>query len=537
MTLTTSYWPADTSEEVRETTIGGVLREAAAEAPDRIAMVAGMPDPSDRRRWTYTELLRDAEQVAHALLTRFEPGEHVAVWAPNIPEWVLLQYGCALAGLVLVTINPAYQAAELEYVLRQSRAAGLFLMEGYRGNPMAASLESVRSTLPDLREVVLFSEWAAFIADGEQSTHALPDVKPDDAAALLYTSGTTGFPKGALLHHRGVTNDARFVTSRFGVVAGDTQVSPMPLFHVGGCVLAVLGTVSVAGTYVPLLAFDPALALELVETERAAIMGGVPTMLLAMMEHPDFTARDLSSLRVVGSGGATVPADLVRKIQTGLGVKFSIVFGQTECSAIATQTRLDDSPDDKAETIGQPLPQVEVKVIDPVGGETVAPNTLGELCVRGFCVMTGYYDLPDATAATIDAEGWLHTGDLGTMDERGYCRIQGRLKDMIIRGGENIYPREIEAVLFEHPAVADVAVVGVPDDRWGEEVAAFVRLAEGAHATPSELSTYSRERLAAYKAPRTWIFVESFPLTGSGKVQKFVLREQFVKGELTGGAA
>jgi len=533
MTLSTSYWPADTSDEVRPTTVGGVLREAAAAAPERDAMVAGMPDPADRRRWTYAELLADAEQTARALLTRFEPGEHVAVWAPNIPEWVLLQYGAALAGVVLVTVNPAYQASELEYVLRQSRSVGLFTMPEYRGNPMAKSVESVRAGLPDLRDVISFSDWAGFAADGASPAGALPDVQPDDAAALLYTSGTTGFPKGALLHHRGITNDARFVSARFGLETGGVQVSPMPLFHVGGCVLAVLGTGSVAGTYIPVLAFDPALVLELVETEHAAIMGGVPTMLLAMMEHPDFAKRDLSSLRVVGSGGSTVPAEIVRRIQSALGVKFSIVFGQTECSAVATQTRLDDSPDDKAETIGQPLPNVEVKVIDPIDGATVPPGTLGELCVRGFCVMHGYYDMPEATDAAIDPDGWLHTGDLGTMDERGYCRIEGRLKDMIIRGGENIYPREIEAVLYEHPAIADVAVVGIPDDVWGEHVAAFVRLGQDAAATPVELSAYVRERMAHYKVPKTWVFVEAFPLTGSGKVQKFVLREQFVKGELS----
>jgi len=533
MALTVSYRPPDTTDEIRPTTIGGVLRDAAAAAPDRDALVAGMPNPKDRRRWTYAELLSDAEQTARALLGRFDPGEHVAVWAPNIAEWVILQYGAALAGVVLVTINPAYQRAELEYVLRQSRTVGLFTMREYRSNPMAPSVDAARAALPDLREVVWFSEWADFIAGDGQMNGTLPDVRPDDIAALLYTSGTTGFPKGALLGHRGVTNDARLVTSGFGMAVGDTQVSPMPLFHVGGCVLAVLGTASVAGTYVPVVAFDPALMLELIELERPTAIGAVPTMLLAMMEHPDFARRDLSSLRVVGSGGSTVPAELVRRIQHTLGVQFSIVFGQTECSAVATQTRLDDAPDDKAETIGQPLPNVEVKVIDTLNGETVPTGTRGELCIRGFCVMHGYYDMPDATDAAIDADGWLHTGDLGTMDDRGNLRIEGRLKDMIIRGGENIYPREIEAVLYEHPAVADVAVVGIPDDRWGEQVAAFVRLADDVHTTPSDLSVYARKRLAAYKTPRTWVFVETFPLTGSGKVQKFVLREQFVNGDLT----
>ena len=528
--LTTSYWPADPSDQVRDTTVGGELRRVAGACGDRTALVAGMPDPSDRRRWTYAELLADAERVARALLARFEPGEHVAVWAPNVPEWVLLQHGAALAGLVLVTVNPAYQPAELEYVLRQSRSAGLFLLPEYRGNPMLQSLESVRPGLSELRDVVLFPEWEDFVASRKDGA-SLPEVSPDDAAMLLYTSGTTGFPKGALLHHRGITNDARLIGARWGFTDG-AMVSAMPLFHAGACVISTLGALAGATTYVPVLAFDPALVLELIETERAKFAGGVPTMLIALTEHPDFATRDISSLQHVMSGGAPVPAELVRRIESGLGVKFSIVFGQTESSAVATQTRPDDTPEDKAETVGQPLPQVEVKVIDPTTGDVVAPGVLGELCIRGFLVMKGYYDMPEATAETIDADGWLHTGDLATIDERGYCRIQGRLKDMIIRGGENIYPREIEAVLYEHDAVADVAVVGIPDDRWGEQVTAFVRLVEAKSATPEELSTHVRARLAAYKVPRTWVFVDGFPLTGSGKIQKFVLREQYVKGEL-----
>jgi fatty-acyl-CoA synthase len=532
MALQESYWPADTSEEVREATVASILRDVAARHGSRTALVAGVPDADDRRRWTFAELLTDAEHVAQALLTRFEPGEHVAVWAPNVPEWILLQYGAGLAGLVLVTVNPAYQPAELEYVLRHSRAAGVFLLPDYRGNPMAKSLDSIRMNLPDLRDVVLFTEWDNFVTSAEGSDRRLPEVRPDDAAMLLYTSGTTGFPKGALLHHRGVVNDARLIYSRWGFREGQVMVSPMPLFHVGGCVIGTLGALTCAGTYVPVLAFDPALMLELVERERAAFMGGVPTMLIALMEHPDLATRDISSLEGVMSGGAPVPAELVRRIESTLGVRFTIVFGQTECSAVATQTRPDDTPDDKAETVGQPLPQIEVKIVDPVDGTVVPPGELGELCIRGFCVMKGYYEMPDANASTIDGDGWLHTGDLGTMDDRGYCRIQGRLKDMIIRGGENIYPREIEAALYEHPAVADVAVVGVPDERWGEQVVAFLRLAEGQSATPAELSDFVRQRLAAYKAPRSWVFVDAFPLTGSGKVQKYVLRQQYEKGEL-----
>ncbi len=532
MSLTTSYWPPDLSAEILPTTVGGVLRQAAANAPDRTALVAGVPDPAERRRWTYSELLADAERVGRALLAHFEPGEHVAVWAPNVPEWVLLQYGAGLAGIVLVTVNPAYGPAELEYVLGQSRSAGIFLLTEYRSNPMLKSLESVRESLPALREHFLVEDFEQFMMSGEGVERPFPEVSPEDAAALLYTSGTTGFPKGALLTHCGITNNGRLVAERQGGDSSSVNVNPMPLFHVGGCVLASLGSVQTEATYVLVAAFDPALVLELVETEGADSIGGVPTMLIALMEHPDISSRDISSLRRVGSGGSQVPADLVRKIEATLGVRFSIVFGLTECSAVVTQTFLDDEPEDKAETIGRPLPQVEVKIIDPETNEIKEPGTKGELCVRGFLVMTGYFDMPEETAATIDGEGWLHTGDLASMDERGYCRIEGRLKDMIIRGGENIYPREIEAVLFEHPSVADVAVVGIPDDRWGEQVAAFVRPAAGATATPEELTEYTRQHLAPYKTPRTWVFVDAFPLTGSGKVQKFALRAKYLSGEL-----
>ena len=531
MALTESYWPADTSSPVLDVTVGDLLRQTAAAVPDRTALVAGVPDPSERRRWTYRELEAGAEGVARALLGRFRPGERVAVWAPNLPEWVLLEFGAALAGVVLVTVNPAYRPSELQFVLGQSGASGIFLVPEFRGNPMAASLDQVRPDLPELREVISFDDWEAFVAGADPSV-ALPDVQPGDPVQIQYTSGTTGFPKGAYLHHRGITNNARFTAERFEVAPGDVWINPMPLFHTGGCVLGALGAVARQATHVAVLAFDPGLVLDLVETERGNVMGGVPTMLLAMMEHPTFASRDLSSLRSVLSGGSTVPADLVRRIERGLGIRFGIVFGQTECSPVITQTRLDDTADDKAETIGQPQPQVEVKIVDPATGAIVPPGEVGELCTRGYHVMLGYYELPDATAEAIDADGWLHTGDLCSMDERGYCKVQGRLKDMIIRGGENIYPREIEELLFTHPAVADVAVVGVADERWGEQVAAFVRPAAGAAVGERELAGWLRERLSPHKVPKVWRFVEDFPLTPSGKVQKFVLRERYEKGEL-----
>jgi len=525
--LSEAYWPADDSISVRDLTVGDLLREAAADAPDRTGLVAGAP--GDDRRWTFGELLTEAERVAAALLARFEPGERVAVWAPNVPEWILLEYGAALAGVVLVTVNPAYQRKELEYVLSQSGASGIFLLPEYRGNAMRSTLEDVRSALPNLRDAIFFTEWDEFCASGRDVP--LPTVAPGDPAQIQYTSGTTGFPKGALLHHRGLTNNATIFAHLAEIGSSDVYVNPMPMFHTAGCVMGALGTLAARATHVPILAFEPGFLLELIEREQGTFLLGVPTMLIATMEHPDLTKRDLSTLRGAVSGGSLVPAELVRQIESTLGVRFCIVYGTTECSPLITQTRLGDTPEDKATTIGTAIPQCEVKIVDPVTGSTVAPGIVGELCTRSSMVMTGYYEMADATAAAIDADGWYHTGDLASMDTRGYCRIEGRLKDMIIRGGENIYPREIEEVLFAHPDVADVAIVGIPDEKWGEQVAAFVRLVGGAQPNEAALFGYVRENLAPYKTPRHWRFVDDFPLTASGKIQKYVLRERFLAGD------
>ncbi|MGQ0573072.1 MAG: AMP-binding protein [Pseudonocardia sp.] len=391
---------------------------------------------------------------------------------------------------------------------------------------------AVRPDLPALREVVLFTEWEQFLASGRPD-EPLPDFGPDDIVQIQSTSGTTGFPKGALLTHRGLTNNARLFAGRTQLRAGEVYLNPMPMFHTAGCSMAVLGSAQSLATHVLVLAFDPALVLELAEAERASVLLGVPTMLIALMEHPDLARRDLSALRCAVSGGATVPAELVRRIEERLGVTFSIVYGTTECCPLITQTRLDDSAADRAATLGQPMPQTEVKVCDPVSGDPVAPGEVGELCARGYLVMAGYNAAPEATAAAIDAEGWYHTGDLAAMDERGYLTIEGRLKDMIIRGGENIYPREIEELLFAHPAVAEVAVVGIPDQRWGETVVAFVRADADADPTEDDLRTYCREHLAPYKTPQRWVFVDAFPLTASGKIQKFRLRDSLVAAVTT----
>jgi len=535
--LTESHWiPDGSGPPLRlDLTVGGFLREVAAQVPERTALVSGAPSADDRRRWTYAELLHDAERCARALLRRFEPGERLAVWAHNLPEWLVLEYGAALAGLTLVTANPSFQPAEVQYVLGQSRSSGVFLVPEVRGNPLLAHLESVRPELPELREVLRLDQLGELLAEADPGGPAagveLPEVGPDHPAQIQYTSGTTGFPKGAVLRHAGLTNNARIWADRVGSPDGSSWLSPMPMFHTGGCVLAALGVLSRRGTLVLMTAFDPGLALELVEAERPWYAAGVPTMLIAMMDHPDFGTRDLSSLGHVLSGGAQVPEALVRRIEGALGVDFTIVYGQTECSPAITNTLPTDTPEDKGLTVGPPLAHTEVRIVDPATLETTPVGVPGELWARGYLTMLGYWDKPEATAETIVGDGWLRTGDLATMDDRGYCRIVGRLKDMIIRGGENLFPAEIEEALYKHPAVAEVAVVGLPDERWGEVVAAFVRPVDPADPpTKEELRAHLRGLLSPQKTPTEWVIVDAYPLTGSGKIQKFALREAWEKG-------
>jgi fatty-acyl-CoA synthase len=516
---------------VRDITIGQALAEVAAECPDRIAMIEGSADPGERRQWSYAELHEQSLQVAHALAARFKPGERVAIWAPNIPEWVLLEYGCALAGVILVTVNPAYQADELAYVLKQSRSAGIFLLPEFRGNRMLQHLEAVQADCPELRKVVSFDDWETFIASAAEHDAPLPQTDPSDACMIQYTSGTTGFPKGALLHHRGLVNNAAHTMDRMGSEMGGVTMGIMPLFHTAGCVLAVLGALARRSTMVLVEQFEPGIVLELMETYRAGAMLGVPTMLIAMVEHPDFPRRDLSSIRAISSGGSTVPAALVSRFEEALNAPFTIVFGQTECSPIASMARTDDCLEDKANTVGGPMPNVEIKIVDPETGATQPVGVMGEYCTRGYHVMHEYFEMPEATAGAIDADGWLHTGDLCSMDERGYCKVEGRLKDLIIRGGENIYPREIEDLLFKHHSVGEVAVVGLPSERMGEELGAFLRAAPGQSIEKEALFAYLREHLAPHKTPRHWFEVDSYPLTGSGKIQKFALRQQWQEGQ------
>lgn len=530
--LTESYWPLNEDLPLVETTCGGVLRAAAAAHPERIALIEGHPDAARRRRWSYAALLADAERSARALLNVFAPGDHVAVWAGNSPEWVIVQFGLALAGMVLVTVNPAYRPAELGYVLRQSRARGVFHERHYRGLDMAAAVnEALAGEGITLSQVVCLDELAGFVASNDRGAH-LPSVDSRAPCMIQYTSGTTGRPKGALLNHFSVTNNSRIMALVKGLDGSTINLAVAPLFHTAGCVGNVLGMAQIGATMVQPAAFDAESMLDLVEQEHVTYTFGVPTMLIALLAAQARKPRDLSSLRTVFSGATIVPMEVVRQVEEQFGVTLIIGYGQTETSPAITHTRPHDNAVDKSETIGQPIPQIEVKIIDPVSGAILPLDTPGELCTRGFLVMMGYFDMPEATSATIDAEGWLHTGDLCSMDARGFCRVTGRLKDMIIRGGENIYPREIEEVLYTHPAVAEVAVVGIPDDYWGEQVGAVVSFKADATASGEALREYVAARLARHKVPSQWYALPAIPATASGKLQKFRLVDMFRSGEL-----
>ena len=530
--LETSYWPAEPGE-VREVTVCELLRHAAATVPDRLALVDCVEDVTARKAWTYAEFVSDAERAARALLARFEPGDRIALWAPNSAEWIVLQQGVAMAGMVLVALNPAYRAREMEFVVKQSGAVALFCVGGYRGFDMRGLATAVQQKLPTLREVVAMEEWDAFLASGDPATE-LQDVGPYDMIQVQYTSGTTGFPKGAMLHHMGLCNEARFVAERAGMSDGGVYINAMPMYHIGGGAVTSFGAWAKRGTFVILPGFDPGTILEAFETYAGTHTLVVPTMLIAMLDHPDLARRDLSSLQTILSGAASVPASLVRRTMKTLDCQFSILFGQTETHGVVSQTRVTDTPEDQADTVGQPLPQLELKIADVVSGEPVPIGTQGEICCRGYQNMRGYYDMPQATAATIDGDGWLHMGDIGTMDERGFLRVTGRVKDMIIRGGLNLYPAEIEAALLDHPAIENVAVIGVPDEKWGEQVGAVLRLRAGFdQPTVGELAEFLRDQIAPHKVPVYWTYVDALPMTSTGKTQKFVLRDQAAGGDLT----
>jgi fatty-acyl-CoA synthase len=508
------------------------LRDAAAEVPNRAALIEGTPDSRRRRRWTFSQLLVDAEQLAAALLDRFEPGERVAVWAANIPEWELLLYGCALAGVVLVTVNPAYKERELHYVLAKSEASGLIAMDEYRGHDTFATATAIRHRLPALRELISFSRFDEFKRSG--SMHArLPAVTPLDPCIIMFTSGTTGAQKGVAMHHKGIINVSNFTQERGGLALGGVFVNPMPMFHIGALGHAAVGALMRRATHVLAPGWDPAGFMELVASERGTYSLLVPTMIESVLASDERRNHDLSTLRHLVSGAAMVEASLIKRTKAELGSTISNIYGQTEMQGVICGVHFDDSAVDQAETIGQPMPHVEVKISDPQSGAVLPIGRQGEICVRGYQTMIGYFNMPEATAETLEADGWLHSGDLGSMDERGFLRITGRIRELIKRGGESVYPREIENLLMEHPKVAGAAVIGIPDRHWGEQVGAVIIARSSAdRPSPAELHAFCRTHLASYKTPRFWGFVTAFPATETGKLQKFKLLEAVASGEL-----
>ena len=526
--LTESFVPAQTDDVVRDITVGGLLREIAALHPNETALVEVTTDGETDRRWTYQELLNASEELALALSTRFAPGERLTVWAPNIPEWVLMEYACALAGLVLVTANPAYQMKELRYVLEHSGSAGIFYVGAYRGNPMAEIAQQACAGLTCIREITDLENPIALLRIADKAA-TLPAVKATDPAQIQYTSGTTGFPKGAVLAHLGLVNNARFFAARAQFRQDMVYANLMPLFHTSGCGMGALGSLQAGCTMILVKSFDASAVNRLIERESINAFVAVPTMLVALLEALEQAPVDLSQLEMVISGGSMVAPELVRNVQQRFDCEFQIVYGQTESSPLVTQHHAKDSLEDICDTVGQPLPQTDISIRSTNDNRTMPIDEVGEICIRGYCMMLGYHADQAATDAAIDAQGWLHTGDLGAMDARGYVRVTGRVKEMIIRGGENHFPVEIENALLEHPDVAEVAIVGLPDPKWGEVIACFVR-SERADLDELELHRHCRQLLSPQKTPTVWCKVDAFPLTGSGKIQKFALREQYLSG-------
>jgi len=524
MTALESYREADCGIDLVDIATGELLADAAAEAPSAVAVVE-VDSTGRRREMTYAELLDAAVRTAVLLRKHYEPGDRVAIWSPSSLNWEVFQFGAALAGLIVVTVNPSYRATELGFVLRQSRCSGIALTRQYRGVDQRELLDKVRETLPALRHVHDLDSWDP---PGVDDAEPLAPVDSGAAAMIQYTSGTTGMPKGVLLSHRGLVNNARLIARRLGLDNGSTWLDPLPMFHLGGCELGAMGAMWTRSTHV-VFTFEPGLALKLVESEAANFIPAVPTMLFAMLEHPHFATTDRSSLQVIMSGATTVPPDVVQRVEADFGCQFAVSFGQTECSGLICQTFPDDTAEDKAHYAGLPLEHTEIRIVDKHGA-LVPRGTTGEIHVRSFGVMLRYFDAPEQTRETLSEDGWLHTGDLGEMDDRGYIKVTGRLKDMIIRGGENIFPREIEDRLHTHSAVGDAAVVGIPDQRWGEQIAAFVRLVEPGSVTQDDLVDFLRSDLSPGKVPRIWVSVTEMPLTPSGKIQKFVLLEEYLAG-------
>ncbi|WP_117388613.1 AMP-binding protein [Mycobacterium marinum] len=529
-----SYDRGPIAPALLEMTIGANLAATASQCESRDALV----DVRSGRRWSYAQLLTDVRQLATGLVRAgIGRGDRVGIWAPNRWEWVLVQYATAEIGAILVTINPAYQARELEYALRQSGVAMVIAASGFKGSDYAAILAEVGPGCPELHDVVFLDGdgWAKLAGSGADLV-ALQEIattlSADDPINIQYTSGTTGFPKGVTLSHRNILNNGYLVGELLEYTAEDRICIPVPFYHCFGMVMGNLAATSHGACMViPAPGFDPAATLRAVQAERCTSLYGVPTMFIAELGLADFATYDLSSLRTGIMAGSTCPVEVMRKVIDQMHMAgISICYGMTETSPVATQTRSNDSLQRRVTTVGRVGPHLEIKVVDPATGRIVPRGTAGEFCTRGYSVMSGYWKAPERTAEVIDPEGWMHTGDLALMDECGYVQITGRIKDIVVRGGENISPREIEEFLHSHPDIVDAHVVGVPDERMGEELMAVVKLRAGApELTTGLLREYCAGQIAKFKIPRYLRLVDEFPMTVTGKVRKVEMRQQAIE--------
>jgi fatty-acyl-CoA synthase len=532
-----------------ELTIGDYFEKVVATDPDREFVVY----PDRDLNWTYAEFDERVDRLAKGLLAiGMEPGDHLGIWARNVPDWLTFMFATAKIGVVLVTVNPVYKSHELAYVIKQSDMKALVIIDAFRDVdyieivrglvPEASTQERGRlssAEFPTLKSLIYmgpekhrgFYNVPELLVLGEHAPDAILDsaksgLANTDTINMQYTSGTTGFPKGVMLTHRNILNNGFWIGERQKFTSEDRVCLPVPLFHCFGCVLGVLATLTHGGTLVMVESFDPVIVLAAVQKAKATALYGVPTMFIAELAHPMFDLFDLSSLRTGIMAGSPCPIETMKQVIERMHAsEITIAYGLTEASPVFTQTSTDDTMERRCETVGQALPEIEVRVVDPETGRDCPPNTPGELLCRGYNIMRGYYGMPEATANAVDAEGWLHSGDIGTVDEAGYYRITGRIKDMIIRGGENIYPREIEEFLYTMPGVEDAQVVGVPDAKYGEVVGAFIRLKAGVDITEGDVQEFARARMARYKAPKYVFFVDEYPMTASGKIQKFKLRD------------
>ena len=529
-----SYSHGASGQPLLGETIGDSLRRVAGRFPASEAIV----EVPTGRRWTYAQLDDDSDRVASGLLTLgIDKGDRVGIWSPNSAEWVLVQYATAKIGVILVNINPAYRSHELAYVLRQSGIRLLVSAEAFKTSDYRGMIDEVCGDVPDLDRVIYLgtADWDDLLAAGTPaSSEALAQraaaLAFDDPINIQYTSGTTGFPKGATLSHHNILNNGFFIGEGCRYTELDRVCIPVPFYHCFGMVLGNLAcTTHGACIVIPAPAFEPAATLAAVQAEKCTSLYGVPTMFIAELALPDFASYDLSSLRTGIMAGSPCPVEVMKRVFSEMHMEeVEICYGMTETSPVSTQTRTDDDMDRRVATVGRVHPHVEIKVIDPETGLVLPRGSHGELCTRGYSVMLGYWDEPEKTAEAIDAGRWMHTGDLAVMDEAGYLNIVGRIKDMVIRGGENVYPREVEEFLYTHPEIEDVQVIGVPDVKYGEELCAWVKLRPGSELTAEQVREFCTGKIAHYKIPRYVRVAEDFPMTVTGKVQKFKMRETSV---------